>query len=84
MKSIAYAEATLGKKMGTPKKLKQEGWKPVKYDVEEVQLDHEIIQNMILHPNDPGTELAKNKVKTNEPIVIMSEKKEAKPEAKPE
>ena len=39
---------------------------------------------MILHPNDPGTELAKNKVKTNEPIVIMSEKKEAKPEAKSE
>ena len=43
MKSIAYAEATLGTKMKTPERLKQEPWKPVKYDVEEVMFDHNLI-----------------------------------------
>ena len=54
MKSIAYAEKAMGQKMGTPQRVAQEGWKPVKYDVEEVQIDHEIINDMIHHPNGTG------------------------------
>lgn len=54
MKSIAYAESALGQKMSTPKRVAQEGWKPIKYDVEEVQIDHEIINDMIKNPNGTG------------------------------
>ena len=54
MKSIQYAENALGQKMSTPQRVAQEGWKPVKYDVEEVQLDHDIINDMIHHPNSSG------------------------------
>ena len=54
MKSIQYAENALGQKMSTPKRVAQEGWKPVKYDVEEVQLDHDIINDMIHHPKSLG------------------------------
>jgi hypothetical protein len=54
MKSIAYAENALGQKMKTPERVAQEGWKPIKYDVEEVQIDHDIINDMITHPKGDG------------------------------
>lgn len=47
LKSIQYAENALGQKMGTPQKVAQEGWHPVKYDCEEVQIDHDIINDII-------------------------------------
>ena len=43
MKSIASAERMLGTKMATPKKVAQESFKPVKYDVEDVSIDHSLI-----------------------------------------
>ena len=43
LKSIASAEKQLGAKMGTPKPVVQEGFKPTKYDVEDVAIDHELI-----------------------------------------
>jgi len=54
LKSIQYAEKALGLKMSTPKRVKQEAWSPIKYDVEEVQIDHDIINDMIHHPNGTG------------------------------
>lgn len=66
MKSIQYAENALGQKMNTPKRVAQERWQPVKYDVEEIQIDHELINDMIHHPNGTG----KNQ-KNSEPTTII-------------
>ena len=47
MKSIATAEKMHGTKIATPKKVEQESFKPVKYDVEDVSIDHSLIQGLL-------------------------------------
>jgi len=39
MASLASAEKSMGKTMKTPTAFKEHPWSPLKYDVEEVQLD---------------------------------------------
>ena len=52
MKSIAAAEKIHGHKMATPQKVAKESWQPVKYDVEDVQIGHGLIQGLIDSAND--------------------------------
>jgi len=40
--------------MKIPARVKQEAWQPIKYDVEEVQISHDIINDMITHPSGTG------------------------------
>ena len=57
MQSLADAEKQMGKKMGTPQKLKTEAWSPVKYDVEDIgtKSDHGVLSQFTSLPVCNGT-----------------------------
>ena len=50
MDSLKQAENELGVRMVTPKRVAQEGWAPVKYDVEELQLNSRMMEAPVADP----------------------------------